>query len=310
MKIWAQILAAVEAHGRCALVSVVKTEGSAPRDAGARMLVTPEGYYGTIGGGTLEWRAIALAQAQFVAGAAVRLSSHALGPELGQCCGGRVQLAIESFDRSGLSTIRDLAGREAEGPFSVRGRIQGLDAIETFGERPRHLYLYGAGHVGRALVLALAPLPFQVTWIDPRPAAFPRAVPGNVTLNEALHPVSELKNAPPGSFVSIMSHSHALDLAIADAALRKPEIVHVGLIGSATKRARFEKRLREAGVAEDRIASLICPMGVPGVHSKEPAVIAAATAAQLLVLDEKLKADIDRTPHHRDFGDLEQGARA
>jgi len=310
MNVWAQILAAVEAHGRCALVSVVKTEGSAPRDAGARMVVTPEGFHGTIGGGTLEWRAIALAQAQFVGGAAVKLSSHALGPELGQCCGGRVQLAIESFDRSGLSTIRELAGREAEGPFSIRGRIQGLDVIEVFGERRRRLYLYGAGHVGRALVLALAPLPFEVIWIDPRPAAFPRAIPSNVTPVEALHPVSELKNAPENSLVFIMSHSHALDLAIADAALRDPRIAYVGLIGSATKRARFEKRLREAGVAEARIEGLICPIGVPGLRSKEPAVIAAATAAQLLVLDEKLKADIDRTPHHRDSGDLEQGARA
>ncbi len=310
MKVWAQVLAAVEAHGRCALVSVAKTEGSAPRDAGARMVVTPEGFHGTIGGGTLEWRAIALAQAQFVSGAAVRFSSHALGPELGQCCGGRVQLAIESFDRSTLSTIRGLAEREAEGPFSIKGRVQGLDVIESFGERTRRLYLYGAGHVGRALMLALAPLPFEVIWVDPRPAAFPRTVPGNVTPVEALHPVSELKSAPAGSFVFIMSHSHALDLAIADAALRNLAIAHVGLIGSATKRARFEKRLREAGVPEDRIAGLICPIGLPGIHSKEPAVIAAATAAQLLLLDEKLKADIDRTPYHREPDKLEQGARA
>lgn len=310
MKVWAKVLAAVEAHGRCALVSVVKTEGSAPRDAGARMVVTPAGFHGTIGGGTLEWRAIALAQAQFVSGASVRLSTHALGPELGQCCGGRMQLAIESFDQTAVAAIRELAKREAEGRFSIRGRIQGLDIIETFGESPRRLYLFGAGHVGRALVLALAPLPFDVFWIDPRPAAFPAAMPGNVTPIEALHPVSELRNAPAGSLVYIMSHSHALDLAIADAALRSPEIAHVGLIGSATKRARFEKRLLEAGVAEDRIASLICPIGVPGIASKEPAAIAAATAAQVLVLDEKLKADIDRTPHHRDSGDMERGAQA
>ena len=310
MKVWAQILAVVETHGRCALVSVVKTEGSAPRDAGARMVVSPEGFHGTIGGGTLEWRAIALAQAQFAAGASVKLSSHALGPELGQCCGGRVQLAIESFDRTALSSIRQMAAREAEGPFTLHGRIQGLDVTEIFGERPRRLFLFGAGHVGRALVLALAPLPFETLWIDPRPAAFPGAVPRNVTLVEALHPVSELKNAPPGSFVFIMTHSHALDLAATDAALRNPHIAHVGLIGSTTKRARFEKRLREAGVAEDRIQGLICPIGVSGIESKEPAVIAAATAAQLLVLDEKLKADIDRTHDHRNSGDLELGARA
>jgi xanthine dehydrogenase accessory factor len=310
MRVWAQILGAVEAHGRCALVSVVKAEGSVPRDAGARMVVTPEGFHGTIGGGALEWRAIALAQAQFGSDAAVKLSSHVLGPELGQCCGGRVQLAIETFDQSRLATIRQLAARESDGQFSLEGRIQGLDLIETFGEKPRRLYLFGAGHVGRALVLALAPLPFETTWIDSRPEAFPRAMPGNVTPVQAMHPVTVLKTAPAGSLVFVMSHSHALDLAIVAAALRNTQIAYVGLIGSTTKRARFERRLRDAGVMEERIESLICPIGLPGIRSKEPAVIAAATAAQLLVLDEKLKADIDRTPHHRDSGDLKLGARA
>ena len=117
MKIWTHILAALETHGRCAMVSVVKTEGSAPRDAGARLVVTPEGFHGTIGGGTLEWRAIAAAQAQLAGGSALKLSSHALGPELGQCCGGRVQLLTETFDRSSLAEVRGLAEREAQGPF-------------------------------------------------------------------------------------------------------------------------------------------------------------------------------------------------
>lgn len=287
MKTWALVLKALEAHGRCALVSVVKTEGSAPRDAGARLVVTPEGFHGSIGGGTLEWRAIAEAQNFLDRGVTVKLASHALGPDLGQCCGGRVQLATEIFDASSLASVRDLAAREAQGRFTLKGRIASLDIVESFGADRRRLYLFGAGHVGKALVLALAPLPFDVHWIDARPGAFPGAVPQNVTLRDC----ADLAEAPDGSLVYIMSHSHALDLALADAALRNPRIAHVGLIGSTTKRARFVKRLREAHVAEAQIAGLICPIGVPGIRSKEPAMIAVATAAQLLLLDERLRAE-------------------
>ncbi|MBC8037471.1 MAG: xanthine dehydrogenase accessory protein XdhC [Rhizobiales bacterium] len=291
MKIWAQILKTVETHGRCALVSVLSTQGSAPRDAGAHMVVTPEGYHGSIGGGTLEWHAIAAAQAMLAKGPSAKMTTHALGPDLGQCCGGRVSLATEVFDRSSIETARVLALREAQGPFTITRHNIAL----SFGEERRRIYLFGAGHVGRALVLALAPLPFDVNWIDPRPDAFPRAVPPNVTLAAS----ADLTETPEGSFVFIMSHSHALDLAITGAALRNAGIAHVGLIGSATKRARFEKRLREAGIAAERVDTLICPIGVPGIQSKEPAAIAAATAAQIIMLDEALRlATADEKPHH------------
>jgi xanthine dehydrogenase accessory factor len=289
MKTWALIVAAVEKHGACAMVSVTATQGSAPRDAGARLIVTPEGLRGTIGGGTLEWRAIAAAQAMLGRGVATKVTSHALGPELGQCCGGRVQLATEVFDRSNLAVLRELAARETEGRFTIRGRIAPLDILETFGDDYRRIYLFGAGHVGRALVLALAPLPFDVYWIDPRPGAFPRAVPQNVTALAPDEPIDVLADTPVGSIALVMTHSHALDLAVTDAALRNRRFAHVGLIGSATKRARFEKRLREAGVDTARIAGLICPIGLTEIRSKEPAMIAASTAAQLLVLDERLK---------------------
>jgi xanthine dehydrogenase accessory factor len=271
------------------MVSVTATQGSAPRDAGARLIVTPEGFHGTIGGGTLEWRAIAAAQALLGRGSATRISSHALGPELGQCCGGRVQLATEVFDKANLDMLREFAAREAEGRFTIRGRIASLDVVECFGDDRRRLYLFGAGHVGRALVLALAPLPFDVHWIDARPGAFPRAVPQNVTILAPEEPVGVLANPPLGSLALVMTHSHALDLAVTDAALRNLRIAYVGLIGSATKRARFEKRLREAGVDAERIAGLICPIGLTEIRSKEPAMIAASTAAQLLVLDERLR---------------------
>lgn len=291
MKIWPLILKTVEEQGRCALVSIISTEGSAPRDAGAHMVVTPQGYHGSIGGGTLEWHAIAAAQAMLAKGASVKVTSHSLGPDLGQCCGGRVRLRTEVFDASKLENIRDLEAREAQGASMIS--CAGIDLY--FGEDRRRIYLFGAGHVGRALVLALAPLPFDIYWIDSRPDAFPRAVPPNVTLAADL----DLAEAPYGSLVFIMSHSHALDLAIADRALRNAGIAQVGLIGSATKRARFQKRLREVGIAPERVNRLICPIGVPGIRSKTPAAIAVATAAQIIMLDESLRlATAEDARHH------------
>lgn len=264
MNRWALIERALKQQGRCTLVTVIETRGSVPREAGASMIVTPAGYHGTIGGGALEWQAMAEAQAMLTGNPTTRSSSHSLGPDLGQCCGGQVKLRFESFDPSSLAQIKELARAEAP--------------------QLRPLYLFGAGHVGRALVLALAPLPFAVTWVDARADAFPAAVPSNVTPAAK----AELSSALPGSIALVMTHSHPLDLQIVDTVLRNPNIAHVGLIGSATKRARFEKRLREAGVPPQRVASLICPIGMPGIHGKEPAVIAASTAAQLVMLHEQL----------------------
>jgi len=302
MKVWALILKTIETQGTCALVSVVSTQGSAPRDAGAHMVVTPQGYHGSIGGGTLEWHAIAVAQAMLARGASAKITSHALGPDLGQCCGGQVRLLTEVFERECLAELQTLAEAEEAGRFLVESIVKekkverhilpspreggrGKSFVESFGEERRRVYLFGAGHVGRALVMALAPLPFDVNWVDPRPGAFPNAVPQNVTLAAS----AELSEAPAPSLVFIMSHSHALDLAIADAALRSTNVAHVGLIGSATKRARFQKRLRDAGISAERVAALICPIGIPGIRSKEPSAIAVATAAQIVMLDEALR---------------------
>jgi xanthine dehydrogenase accessory factor len=274
MKTWVPILKSVEKHGTAVVVTVARVEGSSPREEGACMIVTPEGFHGTIGGGTLEWKAMAVAQKAFGRPSGTSSTQYSLGPDLGQGCGGRVTLLTETFDASSLPRLVAMAEREEKGAFDHR----------------RKLYLFGAGHVGRALVMALAPLPFAVRWIDPRPNAFPRFAPENVTLLSPEMPERVLGDAPEGSLVFAMSHSHALDLRITDAALRNSNIAHAGLIGSATKRARFEKRLREAGVDETRIQGLICPIGIGGIASKEPAAIAVATAAQCLVLHEALLA--------------------
>jgi xanthine dehydrogenase accessory factor len=287
MKVWTHIAQALEADGSAAMVSVVRAEGSVPREEGARMVVSPRGFHGTIGGGTLEWKALAEAQRLLGRPRAVKMLTQSLGPDLGQCCGGRVTLAIESFAAADLSVVKELAAREEQGPFALSGRLPSV--TERFGENRRGVLLFGAGHVGRAVMLALAPLPYDVTWADPRPDAFPAAMPQNVTAF-AENPLEVVQSAPEGSLAFIMSHSHALDLAIAEAALRNPAIASVGVIGSATKRARFERRLRQAGVAEERVAAMICPIGVGGIRSKLPAAIAVSVAAQVITLDEALSA--------------------
>ena len=288
MKIWPVIAAALSTHGTCVLVSVVRAEGSTPREVGARMIVTPDGFHGTIGGGTLEWRALAQAQAMLGKPQAIKTMTQSLGPDLGQCCGGRVTLAFEAFDAASIANVASLARRELEGPFATVDRIPGVPLTEQFGEARRRIIVFGAGHVGRALMLALAPLPFDVTLADPRPAQLPPVAPANVSLTGD-DPVAVAAAAPPASFTVIMSHSHTLDLAIADAALRNANIEQVALIGSATKRARFEKRLGEAGVDPARIAHMICPIGIGGIRSKHPAAIAASVAAQVLILDEEAR---------------------
>ena len=287
MSVWTLIARTLEAQGTCAMVSVTRAEGSVPREEGARMVVTRDGFHGTIGGGTLEWKALAEAQRLLGKQPQAKMLTQSLGPDLGQCCGGRVTLAIECFDASSLTQARELAEREQAGPFTLSNRLPGI--MESFGARRRAVLVFGAGHVGRALILSLAPLPFDVSWADPRPEAFPGAMPQNVT-GIAGDPLEVVAAAPEGALAFIMSHSHALDLQIADAALKNPAIAHVGVIGSATKRARFERRLRDAGVDNARVEAMICPIGIGGIRSKLPAAIAVSVAAQLITLDEALSA--------------------
>ncbi len=308
-----RLVEAIEAEGRAALVTLARVEGSSPREAGARMVVRPSGgFYGTIGGGALELAA--LEAAHFVLkrarGPAMR-RSLALGPELAQCCGGRVEWRIETFDKRDLDELSAIAAAECKGPATLRavigpdGRVErrlaaerrgdGLttslpqegDWREPLGQSARAVYLFGAGHVGRALALALAPLPFAVRWIDSRREAFPTRAPANIALIHAPEPAAELANAPDGALIVVMTHSHALDLEIVAEALRRDRFGYVGLIGSATKRARFLSQMRSAGLTEAVLAKLVCPIGLKGVEGKDPAVIAASTAAQLLMGGER-----------------------
>lgn len=242
------------------LVEVTQALGSAPREAGTRMLVSATQCEGTIGGGHLELKAIERARRLLAAGDATPQSAHyPLGPALGQCCGGAVTLGFSRLD----------AATVAAWPLAA----------------PRlHLQLYGAGHVGRAIVNALAPLNVRVDWIDERDDEFPpdSAVPSHTRKVCVDTLEAEVREAPRGAFYLVLTHRHDLDLRIAEAVLRRGDFGFFGLIGSKTKRARFIHRFEERGIAAEAIARLTCPIGVPGIEGKEPEVIAAAVVAQLL----------------------------
>jgi xanthine dehydrogenase accessory factor len=308
---WSRIAALIERFGACAMISVLSVEGSAPREAGTRMLVAPDGSYsGTIGGGTLEFEAIrAAVRALAEAGAGrLHLRTFTLGPDLGQCCGGRVTVATETFAAERAAEVGRLARLCEAGPVASEASISADGAVgarrvlpheggdgrpgaelcggtlrETFADGRTPLLLFGAGHVGKALVLALAPLPFQVFLVDGRPDIFPTYLPANARPLAVADPLQAFGGIPHQSEVLIMTHDHGLDLAIADAALRLEQVSGVGMIGSETKAARMRTRLRAAGHGEEALARFRCPIGLAGISSKAPAVIAAGVAADLLV---------------------------
>jgi xanthine dehydrogenase accessory factor len=356
-------------HGQsCVLVTVAQTRGSTPREVGAKMLVWSDEIAGTIGGGHLEFKAIATARAMLDDADApvARIGRFSLGPELAQCCGGGVALLFERLAGCAASWLKTWAEMESAGtecaavtkigdepdakifvdlasapwaspptlpspsrgegvprgmgvPPPLRGRVgwgvlqsenfcfaaiaeraKALAAgrgrcalvelrdacylIETIRPALHHLYLFGAGHVGKAVVRALQGLPFQITWIDSRAGVFPDDLPPHVLTVQSDAPVSEVDKAPVGALFLVMTHSHPLDLEICARVLQRNDVAYLGLIGSETKRARFAGRLRAIGIPPQALARLTCPIGVPGIAGKEPAVIAASVAAQLLIV--------------------------
>lgn len=312
----------------CVLVTVAAVRGSAPREPGAKMIVTREQIAETIGGGNLEHAAIERAR-EMLAGDSVpatQLVRYPLGPGLRQCCGGVATLLYERIDASSMARLAELqrAGKPgiiitgAEGAcrgrkliVSETGREGSLGetaldeealALASDVHEPQlraigsgnvvmieplrpcdfQVVLFGAGHVGRALVAVLAGLDCRVTWVDPRPEQFPREVPGNVRVVATAAPEEEVDRAPSGAFFLVMTHSHALDFELCERALKRGDFRYLGLIGSLPKRNRFRKYLKLEGVSEAALARLTCPIGVPGIAGKQPAAIAIAVAAELL----------------------------
>ena len=288
-----ELRTAIAAHGPIARVVIASVEGSSPREAGAAVLVWATGQSGTIGGGALEWQAVT--QARGATG--TRLDRVPLGPALGQCCGGAVTLLTEVFTCAD-SLQGDLIARPVDGrpmPLAVkrlldRARAQGslptpvlLQGwfIEPVARPTRHLWIWGAGHVGRALVNVMAPLPdLAITWIDAAADRYPETVPPNVTALPASDPAALVPHAPQDADHLILTYSHALDLDLCHRLLTHG-FSTAGLIGSATKWARFRSRLAALGHAPRSIARIRCPIGDPAL-GKHPQAIAIGVATAFL----------------------------
>jgi xanthine dehydrogenase accessory factor len=309
------------------LVTVARAEGSVPREAGAKMLVHADGLADTIGGGHLEFVATAvaremLAQPAHELAAQRRLQRLPLGPTLGQCCGGVAFLAFERVDAAGhahFEAIRDsLANNrpcqrqlplDSDAPPVLSGETDDTHLWQDeHGARwladacrppAARLYLFGAGHVGAAIVNAMAALPCQIVWIDERSDMFPASLPANVSIEVTDTPDAVIAAAPDDASYLVMTHSHALDQALAEAVLRRDRVGWFGLIGSATKRVQFERRLQQRGIPATRLTDMVCPIGIPGIAGKEPAVIAIAVAAQLLQVWQAMQASSVETPYRK-----------
>jgi xanthine dehydrogenase accessory factor len=309
----AALRSAVAAHGPLARVVVAAVDGSTPREAGASMLVWADGQSGTIGGGALEFAAAGRAR-KALAESKDRLDREPLGPALGQCCGGAVTLLTEVWTETRLDAqgddviARPVPGGPEAMPLSVT-RL--LAAARNRGERPRPalkdgwmvepvsrparaLWVWGAGHVGRAIVAILAPLPdLAITWIDTGADRFPETIPEGVTRLVAANPADLAVYAPPEAEHLILTYSHALDLELCHRLLGHG-FAACGLIGSRTKWARFRSRLAALGHSDASVARIRCPIGDPSL-GKHPQAIAVGVAHEILKVDEKKTAWKDGT---------------
>jgi xanthine dehydrogenase accessory factor len=338
---WTEMLAREVDDGTAAvLVTVVAARGSVPRPPGTRMIVTARAVHGTIGGGHLEFKAIAIARGLF-GGGALALHRFPLGASLGQCCGGVAELLFEPVAPRAAwvaSLVRAHAGglacalvtpvrghasddRLVVTDTSVTGTLgsstsdeRGIDAARALlrergrpglmpiGEmgaacfvdvvRPTDLriVLFGAGHVGRAIVAALASVNCRIVWVDSREDAFPATARQGVECVATDSPEAEVYAAPAGAYFLVMTHSHAQDEMLAERILARGDFAYFGLIGSVSKRRQFERRIAARGTPRERLAAMTCPIGIDGIDGKEPGTIAIAVVAQLLQVQCRLAA--------------------
>ena len=251
---WIQPLAALEKCGQaCVMVTVLEDKGSTPRGAGTKMLVTQDGIFATIGGGHLEHVATEMARQMLTqCDTQMKVETFNLGARLGQCCGGIVTLMFEPI-----------------------------------GSQLQHLVLFGAGHVGKALIHILQTLPFKVTWVDERAEQFPDTVPNNVVKHLTDDPVGDVAEMPAGSLYLVLTHNHQLDLELAKAIIKRGDSRYFGMIGSESKKKRFIHKLKEREFTDKEIARMTCPIGIEAVQGKHPAEIAVSVAGELISLYQK-----------------------
>lgn len=248
---WIDPLAELKQRGEaCILVTVLEHHGSTPRDAGTKMLVTQNQQYATIGGGHLEHLATKMAREMLTDGAEkLTVERFDLGARLGQCCGGSATLMFEPI-----------------------------------GQSQHHLVVFGAGHVAKALLHVVATLPFRVTWIDQREEQFPAQLPDNVTKLVSDDPVGDIRDMPKDSYYLVMTHNHQLDFDLTKAILKRGDAKYFGMIGSLTKKKRFQHRLRSRDFTDSQINQMVCPIGISAVVGKHPAEIAISVAGELIAV--------------------------
>ncbi len=330
MNEWIEHLTDLSASGEpVVVVTVARVRGSAPREVGAKMLVTASETIGTIGGGQLEYQCTRLAVDRLERASVTDLERFPLGASMGQCCGGVVEILFETVADGLPAWLRTLGGlhgqrtpallvtevggdsqdrlivtpedafgeTHAEDIDAARRRLErgdGAALVDNVFYEPvigsdLNVAVFGAGHVGSALIGVLSTLDCNVRWIDSRRHVF-RRVPNNVRAIETREPALEVAALPPGSFVLVMTHSHAIDYDVCARALNRDDLAYVGLIGSASKRRRFLKRFREQGLGDEAIGRLTCPIGANGVPGKKPAEIAVAATAEILAVRGQARA--------------------
>lgn len=342
MSLRLQIFDMVNGLERFVIVTVIEITGSAPREVGARMVVTDDSSSGSVGGGNLEFHATRTARdllaekSEFTR----RTEFFGLGVVMKQCCGGAVQLMYEKFSgdparrlinefrtehtqhprllissisddrpavvaslKNDMSNISDQIWTMAQELMNDDDHASKLIAdgtdqwfVTRLDEIPIKIVLFGAGHVGKALVKLLQDLPFQVDWVDQRPEMFPAQIPANTRIYSPADPSKLIEKQPPGVFFVIMTHDHGLDYELCLRILKRQNFGWLGLIGSDTKRKRFEQRLAKDGIDSFRLQRLICPIGVSGIRGKSPAVIAISTAAQLLEVRDRISSSSSGQP--------------
>ena len=273
MNSWQIIAKSLDQDQTCILLTITHVKGSAPRETGTSMVITSNGSQtGTIGGGALEWQATrhALDLLKNNINYLWHEEELILGPDLEQCCGGVVRLSYELFTSAEKQQVETKAQQ-----------------CQQVGQQ--NLIVFGAGHIGKALIKSLSDHDFSIKWVDTRDKIFPLQIPENVSTCQTSQPTQLLAAAQPDTFVLIMTHNHDLDFQIASTALQNPDISFTGLIGSATKKARFVKRFADHGLTLDQISRLTCPIGIKGINSKTPQAIAASVAAQMLISTELVK---------------------
>jgi xanthine dehydrogenase accessory factor len=314
------------------VVTVAAIRGSTPRESGTKMYVTKTDIRGTIGGGQLEYLAIYQARDLLrTASQSAKLLKLPLGPELAQCCGGYAELLLTpisngdrqnpsdfvlstwnagSFSREFLSHADLIASNDnplkqascllAQGYkaviFDDTPSEDSFSLLEPFEDCRFHLTLFGAGHVGRAVVNTLSPLPCKIRWVDERASEFPDVIPANVSKQILSDPLDAVNTAPDNSFFLVMTHNHQLDLELVAEILVRKNSTYLGLIGSKTKRSRFEKRLIHRGFTSDDMAQITCPIGMGVLSGKHPAEIAISVASEILYQHQIRSKIVDTIP--------------